>query len=164
MYTVDPNRPAGPTPVTGSNGPYNPPVVSSGPAYPIGTPPAFQPYGPGAYYTPVPYAPPVNAGQGKAVASLVLGIVSLVLGFYLVGLPCAIVGLVFGILAKRQHAGSMATAGIVLCAVGLALSLFLLCFILIVTILMFQEISSWGYTHPYDVPYDACISLIQQLL
>lgn len=167
MYTIDPNRPAGQPPVSGPNGSYYPPAVTPGSGYPYGTPPgvyppAVTPYGPGAYYAPAVYTPPA-AGQGKAVASLVLGIVGLVFGFYLVGLPCAVVGLILGILAKRQHAGGIATAGIVLCAVGLALSLILLCFILIFVIMAFEELSSGGYTLPYDVPYNAWIALFRGL-
>lgn len=169
MYTVDPNRPAGKPPASGPNGSYYPPAVPPGSGYPNGTPPgvyppAVTPYSPGGYYAPAVYMPPADAGQGKAVASLVLGIVGIVFGFYLVGLPCAVVGLVLGILAKRQHAGGIATAGIVLCAVGLALSLILLCFILMLAIMAFEELSSGGIPFlPYDVPYNAWIALFRGL-
>ena len=169
MYTVDPNRPAGKPPASGPNGSYYPPAVPPGSGYPNGTPPgvyppAVTPYSPGGYYAPAVYMPPADAGQGKAVASLVLGIVGIVFGFYLVGLPCAVVGLVLGILAKRQHAGGIATAGIVLCAVGLALSLILLCFILLFVIMEFEELSSGGIPFlPYDVPYNAWIALFRGL-
>ncbi len=169
MYTVDPNRPAGKPPASGPNGSYYPPAVPPGSGYPNGTPPGVYPpavtlYSPGGYYAPAVYMPPADAGQGKAVASLVLGIVGIVFGFYLVGLPCAVVGLVLGILAKRQHAGGIATAGIVLCAVGLALSLILLCFILLFVIMVFEELSSGGIPFlPYDVPYNAWIALFRGL-
>jgi len=72
--------------------------------------------------------------NGKAVASLVLGIVSIVLGWIfwidLVGIAAGIIGLVLGISAKKEAAPSgMATAGIVLSIVGIAIGgiIFLSC-------------------------------------
>lgn len=69
--------------------------------------------------------------SGKATASLVLGIVSLVciwLGYFtLVGIACAIVGLIFGIQIRKaaQLEGftpsGIANAGFVLNIIGLAL-------------------------------------------
>jgi hypothetical protein len=40
----------------------------------------------------------------------------------LIGLPLTITGLVFGIKSKKLGGGGSATAGIVLCSIGLALS------------------------------------------
>lgn len=64
-----------------------------------------------------------NNGKGFAIASLVLGICSLVLPY--VGTATAIVGLILGVLAKQKlsEAGAptgMATAGIVLSIISLA--------------------------------------------
>jgi hypothetical protein len=69
--------------------------------------------------------------NNKATASLVLGIISLVCIWFgysaLVGIACAIVGLVFAIQIRKasQEEGftpsSMATAGLVLCIIGLSL-------------------------------------------
>jgi len=69
--------------------------------------------------------------NNKATASLVLGIVSLVcicfIYISLIGLACAIIGLIFGIQIRKaaQLEGftpsGMATAGFVLSIVGLAL-------------------------------------------
>ena len=61
-------------------------------------------------------------GKGMAVSSLVLGIVSIVLMcLWYVSIPCGIVGLVLGILAKKKGQKGMATAGIVLSIIGLVL-------------------------------------------
>lgn len=61
-----------------------------------------------------------------AVASMVLGIVSVVFSFIgglnLVGLIVGIVGLVLGILAKKKAPSGMATAGIVLSIIGIILT------------------------------------------
>ena len=54
--------------------------------------------------------------NGQSVLPLVLGICSIVLCIPLISLPCAIVGLIFGI--KDKH-----TSGIVLNSIGLVLSL-----------------------------------------
>lgn len=67
----------------------------------------------------------------KATASLVLGIVSLVciwFGYFtLIGIACAVVGLIFGIQIRKAaqlesfKPSSMATAGFILSIIGLAL-------------------------------------------
>lgn len=66
-----------------------------------------------------------NKTDGKAIASLVLGIVSLVCIFFgygaLLGIILAIIGLVLGISSKKANPSSMATAGVTLCIIGLAL-------------------------------------------
>ena len=178
MYNADPNRPAGPLP-GGQDTPYYSPVVPPsppGPPAPFVPPAGTQPYGvppayaqppvqtaypavpgnPMPYYVPMPY-PPANAGQVKAVASLVLGIIGLVLCHtFFFSLPCQIIGLILGILAKRQRAGGMATAGIVLSCVGLALSMLL--FVLILSLILDSQ--SPPSTWMYDVPYDACLRRI----
>lgn len=62
--------------------------------------------------------------NGKAIASLILGIVSLVCIFFgygaLLGIILAVIGLVLGIGAKKTAPSGMATAGIVLSIIGLA--------------------------------------------
>ncbi|HKM35436.1 MAG TPA: DUF4190 domain-containing protein [Lachnospiraceae bacterium] len=63
--------------------------------------------------------------NGKAIASLVLGILSLVCIFFgygaLLGIVFGIVGLVLGINANKEGKTGMATAGIVMSAIGLGL-------------------------------------------
>lgn len=71
-----------------------------------------------------------SSARSKAIASMVLGIVSLVFvwtgQFALVGIICGIIGLVLGVGARKELAGqdgtSFATAGIVCSAIGLGLS------------------------------------------
>lgn len=67
-----------------------------------------------------------NKGNGKAVASLVLGIISLVFIFFgtfaFIGMIMAIIGLVLGISAKKDNPeDGKAKAGVVLSIIGLAL-------------------------------------------
>lgn len=60
--------------------------------------------------------------NGMAIASLVLSIASFIC--CCAGTPCAILGLVFGILGrKRDPQNSMALAGIIISAIGIAFSL-----------------------------------------
>ncbi len=78
--------------------------------------------GPGGPYNQKP------PGQGMSVASMVLGIVSLVIPYG--GLATAIVGLVLGVMGKKKNAevgapAGMATAGIVCSIIGLAGSVLL---------------------------------------
>lgn len=68
--------------------------------------------------------------NGAAIASLVLGIVSIVFTFifFIVGLICGIVGIVLAVKAKKEIAASgqggsgVATAGLVCSIIGLTLS------------------------------------------
>lgn len=66
---------------------------------------------------------PVN--NNKATASLVLGIISLVCIFTgygtILGIIAGVIGLVLGIQAKKEAPSGMATAGIVISVIGLAL-------------------------------------------
>ncbi len=63
--------------------------------------------------------------NGKAVASMILGIVSLVCilfgTFAFIGMIAGIVGLVLGISANKEGKTGMATAGVVMSAIGLGL-------------------------------------------
>lgn len=64
----------------------------------------------------------------KAVASLVLGILSLVVVVApkvggLIGLLCAIVGLILGLQARKQAPSRKAVAGIVLCLIAIVVDI-----------------------------------------
>ena len=69
-----------------------------------------------------------NVGKNKAIASLVLGIVGIVLAWFtwlaLIGLAASIIGIVMAVGAKKvlpaQNSG-MATAGMVCSIIGLVL-------------------------------------------
>ena len=68
-----------------------------------------------------------GGGSGKAVTSLVLGIIS-VLGtcIPLIGLICGIPGIVFGALGRKSPSKGMATAGLVISIIGLILSILMM--------------------------------------
>ncbi len=67
---------------------------------------------------------PAMPGQGKATASLVLGLCGLVMWLCpIVGIVVSTIGIVMGIKANSIQRRGMATAGIVLSAIGLLLSL-----------------------------------------
>ena len=70
-------------------------------------------------------APPIaeGKGSGKAIASLVLGIIGLVAWFIpLFGLPISVTGLILGATATKSARRKMAIIGVVLCAIALALT------------------------------------------
>lgn len=65
---------------------------------------------------------PVEEKKGISIASLVLGIVSLVLlCFWYISLPCAIVAIVLGIIGRKKGGKGMGTTGIVLGAIALVI-------------------------------------------
>jgi len=80
--------------------------------------------------------------SGKAVASMVLGIVGLFTWPFLIGLPTAIVGLVLSKKGLNSQNRGMAVAGLVMCIISLALAAvtFILAFLLgVLTPLAFLE-------------------------
>lgn len=84
-------------------------------------------------YTPPYYPPAVSPrcpGEGLAVTSLVLGIVSMVI-FWIpfLGAIAGLVGLILGIVSKSKGSGGLAIAGIVLSAVGLVIGVVYIVFI-----------------------------------
>ena len=93
------------------------------------------------------YNQPASSGKGMAIASMVLGIVSIpAICFWIVGLPCAIVGLILGILYNKKNEHSpMATAGIVCSIITIAL----LVLVLILYIVGAVSLSSLGYSYYY---------------
>jgi hypothetical protein len=69
-------------------------------------------------------APAVHPKKGMAIASMVLGIVSVVLFcIWYVSIPCAIIAIVLGFLAKKAGKIGMATAGIVTGIIALGLDI-----------------------------------------
>lgn len=110
-------------------GPTSPPVQ------PMMSPPDAWGTQPGGFSQPMGM-PPQQKTSGKAIAALVLGIVSVCIAVYL-GLICGIIGLVLGIMGMKEidrnpqtmKGKGMAIAGIVLGAVGILLQvIFLLIF------------------------------------
>ena len=83
-----------------------------------------------------------NGGQGMAIESMVLGIVSVVLCcIWYISLICAIAGIVFGILNNRNNGrNGMATAGIVCSIIGIVLSIAIL-ILAAVGLMMFSEVA-----------------------
>lgn len=66
-----------------------------------------------------------NQSDGKAIASLVLGIIACVCVFFgqgaLLGIVLGVVGLVLGINARKENPSGMATAGIVLSTIAVVI-------------------------------------------
>ena len=80
----------------------------------------YEPYG-------TPHTPP---GQGMAIASLVMGILGLVTGFFFAGLLFGILGIIFAMSARKQgYTGGIATAGLVTSIISVAFGglMFLIC-------------------------------------
>lgn len=76
---------------------------------------------------------PVKDKKGLAIASMVLGIIALVLFcIWCISIPCAILSLVFGILSLKSSKRGMAIAGISTGAVGFVLMILLYVFIFFV--------------------------------
>lgn len=122
----EPSRPQDPqSPPAG----YGQPAYGQGPGSPppggFGGPAYGAPGGPG-------FGPSGSKSNGMAIASLVLGILSILTGFFIIGGLFGIIAIVLGILglrkAKRGEAGSggLALAGIVTGTIGLLLAILLI--------------------------------------
>lgn len=87
------------------------PTYNTGPGQQPGGP--YGPYGPGN---------PQPQGSGKATASLVLGIVSIVFSFLvsIIGLICGVIGVILGA-GERVRSGS-AKAGMICSIIGIVVS------------------------------------------
>ncbi|MEO9138425.1 MAG: hypothetical protein ABI345_05100 [Jatrophihabitans sp.] len=171
-YVPDPEpAPAGPTPYLGpptrsAPGNYRPPSTP----YPYGQPPygqppqGQQPYGQPPHGQPPYGAPPLygyptaKAGNGKAVAAMVLGIASILLCWLSV-LDAAVIipAIVFGFLGlaqakKRGGVGkAMAIAGLACAAVATVLAV-------VVTVLVSNAISECGGTANQNDPgFNQCV-------
>ncbi len=85
--------------------------------------PPQQPYQPPQQFGLSPQQPPQQT-NGKAIASLVLGIVGLLAWCCpLVGIPVTVTGLFLGINAMNSQSRTLAIVGVALCAIGLLLSI-----------------------------------------
>lgn len=70
--------------------------------------------------------PMPQESKGMSIASLVLGIVSVVLFCYTyISIPCAILAIIFGILGKKKGGKGMAKAGLILGIIAMALIVFI---------------------------------------
>lgn len=83
-------------------------------------PPYYPPPGSGGYY-PTPQPPEKT---GMSVASMVLGIIGIVFSCcsFISG-PCAVIGLILGIVGIKRGGKGMAITGIVLCSITLLCSI-----------------------------------------
>lgn len=107
-----------------SRGPYAPPTQPTAPQY-VQVPPyqgvvqyQHPQYSPVPQYAP--YGPPgVQPGRGKAIASLVLGIVAMTVPIPILDIIAGIVGLVLYSSARREgYSGGLATAGLICSVLG----------------------------------------------
>lgn len=131
-------------------------------------PPAYVPYPapyppPGAYPPPYGYPyPPPKQTNGMAVAAMVLGIVG-------VCNPVGILGLIFGMVAKRQIAergeagDGFATAGVVLGWIGVAATVFwILYYIFIFAVVgtAVSELDDWPTDDATSWDYGILLTLL----
>ncbi len=118
--------PAEPAPAPAASAEEPNPFAASvpGPGVPAGPGPEVSPSPFQAPTTQPDYGPPPPQRDGRAIAALVLGICSLVVWCCpLLGAPVAIIGLILGVLAWNSASRGMAIAGVVMCALGLLLSI-----------------------------------------
>lgn len=92
--------------------------------------------------------------NGLAIASMVLGIISIVLGLcYGVGIIFGIVSIILGIMSKKASDGKlsgMALAGIICSVIGIIISIIML----IIVIISFSMASEFSQSQGYDNIYD----------
>lgn len=75
----------------------------------------------------------VSNKKGLCIASLVLGIISLVFCcVYVISIPCAILALIFGIIGAKSTTKGMAIAGIITSAISLILFVIMFVFFFII--------------------------------
>lgn len=99
--------------------------------------------------------------KGLCIASMVLGIISLVFCcVWVISIPCAILAIIFGIIGIKSTKKGMAIAGLITGAIGVIIS-----FVVFMSLVMFGVISGVGdvldsieddysYDDYYDDDYD----------
>lgn len=90
-----------------------------------------------------------NTKNTKSIVSIVLGMISIFIP--LLGLPLSIVGLVFGIKAKKEEKNSV---GMILSIIGLVLSILVISFFVLVVILAYNEEKRYGDRNYSDYSED----------
>lgn len=113
-----------------NNGAYQQIPPASAPSY-------YSDYQQNSYNQPTysadPY-PPQSSTPGLSIAGMICGILSLLTCcFYYIGLPLAILGLIFSIIGMKRNANGkgMAIAGIVTSAISLAIAIIMLIIVLV---------------------------------
>ncbi len=91
-----------------------------------------------------------NGSNGYAVASLILGILSIPLGCcYGAGIVLAVLGIIFGILSRKYNYGkipAMSIAGIICSVFGILVSLFMI----VCIVIAFTQFSSGDYNQIFQ--------------
>ena len=86
---------------------------------------------------------PENNKKGMGISSMVLGICSIVFSFkFLIGLPCGILAIVFGVKGKKTAGRKMAEAGFITGIIGLSLQVVLFLLIWLFAFAFLGAISS----------------------
>lgn len=73
------------------------------------------------------YRAPSGGSNGKAIASLVLGVISILIGLFAtganwIGCICGVIGVVLGAMARKENQTTTATAGFVCSIIGTTIS------------------------------------------
>lgn len=76
---------------------------------------------------------PKKERKGFCIASMVLGIIALVLFWmWYIAIPCAILAIIFGALGVKSQGKGMAIAGLVTGSIGLVVSIAIITFIVVI--------------------------------
>ncbi|HUT93143.1 MAG TPA: hypothetical protein VMY37_27005 [Thermoguttaceae bacterium] len=128
IAVTPPAEPAsGPPASSGEPSPFGPSVPPPGAGVASGPQASPSPYPSPTQPPEYEYQPAARGTDGKALASLILGISSMIVWCCpLIGLPVAGTGLILGIVALKGPSRGMAIAGVVLSVLGLLLALAML--------------------------------------
>lgn len=89
--------------------------------------------------------PKEKKSSGLAIASLVLGIISIVMGCCGSGFPFSIGGIICGAIANKQEKDGMAKSGLICSIIGLVLSIAMTIFLVVIYVMALGETMSYGY-------------------
>ncbi len=102
-------------------------------------------------YTQPVYSQPVNAEPAKAqtptlaIVSLVMGILSIVLGCcYGIGIIFAIAGIIMAVIANKQQKSGIGTAGLICSIVGAVFSVIMLIYYVVVIGAVLSDPEMWS--------------------
>ena len=94
--------------------------------------------------------------KGLAVLSLILGIISIVLAcFWFVSIPCGIIAVILGVMAKKSTKPNISISGLVTGCIGIFISILIIIIFFTVSAGLINGLNKYAYGEDYYSSYNS---------